>query len=121
MESAKYQADAATAAFERADYESVLKMALPHATAGDPDAQCMLALLYQCGFAIDRNVLESERWLLIAAEQNHPVAWNNLGSLYSSKLPELKHHWDDAWTCYQKAKDLGFACAEPYPPPGIDR
>jgi len=116
MESSKYQAEAAMEAFEKTDYESVRKLALPHATVGDPDAQCMLALLYQCGLAVDRNVLEAERWLLLAAKQDHPLAWNNLGSLYASKLPELKPRWENAWACYQKAKDLGFACAEPYPP-----
>jgi hypothetical protein len=26
----------------------------------------------------------------MAAERGNPVAWNNLGSLYASKVPELK-------------------------------
>jgi hypothetical protein len=124
MDSAKYDSAETMNAFERAlnacgraDYESVLSMALPHAIQGDPDAQCMLSLLYQCDFGVDRNVLEAERWLLKATKQNHALAWNNLGTLYAMKLPELEHHWNDATECYEKAKQLGFNCAEPYPPP----
>jgi TPR repeat protein len=117
MESSKYIADNALDAFERKDYDLVLKLAMPHATKGNSDAQTTVALLYQCGFGVERNVLEAERWLLKAAEQNNPVAWNNLGTLYASKMPELQHRWSDAMKCYEKAKELGFNCAEPYPPP----
>ena len=29
----------------------------------------------------------------MAAERGNPVTWNNLGSLYASKVPELGHRW----------------------------
>jgi TPR repeat protein len=48
---------------------------------GNSDAQTTVALLYQCGLGVNRDVLEAERWLLMAAERGNPVAWNNLGSL----------------------------------------
>jgi TPR repeat protein len=117
MESSKYIPDNALDAFERKDYDLVVKLAMPHATRGNSDAQTTVALLYQSGLGVERNVLEAERWLLKATEQNNPVAWNNLGTLYASKLPELQHRWSDAMRCYEKAKELGFNCAEPYPPP----
>ena len=66
-------------AFERQDYERVLKLALPAAIDGNSDAQTTVALLYQCGVGVNRDVLEAERWLLMAAERDNPVAWNNLG------------------------------------------
>jgi hypothetical protein len=38
-------------AFERKEYETVLRMALPYAQAGNPDAQCTVALLYDAASA----------------------------------------------------------------------
>lgn len=61
MPFSEYNADAAFEAFARQDYETVLKLASPHAVAGNPDAQCMVAILHQCGFGVERNVLEAER------------------------------------------------------------
>jgi TPR repeat protein len=117
MNSSRYIPRDALEAFERADYELVLKLAMPSAIQGNSDAQTTVALLYQCGLGVNRDVLEAERWLLRAAESNNPVAWNNLASLYASKIPELRHRWDAAQECYEKAKQLGLNVAEPYPPP----
>jgi TPR repeat protein len=116
MELPKYNFDAALESFERSDYASVLELALPHAIQGDPDAQTMIALLYQGGLGVEQSALQAEQWLLKAAQQNHSVAWNNLGTLYASKLPELEHRWSHAAKCYERAKALGFDCADPYPP-----
>jgi FOG: TPR repeat, SEL1 subfamily len=116
MEAPKYIPNDALDAFERQDYELVLKLALPAAMDGNSDAQTTVALLCQSGLGVNRDVLEAERWLLRAAERGNPVAWNNLGSLYASKVPELMHRWDAAQECYEKAKQLALNVAEPYPP-----
>ena len=116
MESPKYNPSDALDAFECQDYELVLKLVLPAAMDGNSDAQTMVALLYEGGLGVNRDVLEAERWLLMAAERGNPVAWNNLGSLYASKIPELKHRWDAAQECYERAQKLGFKIAEAYPP-----
>lgn len=113
----EFNSDEAMDAFGRKEYDRVFEMTLPHAIAGNSDAQTQLSLLYQLGFGVKRDVLEAERWLLKAAEQNNAVAWNNLGTLYASQLPELRHHWNDAMECYQRAKELVLNVAEPYPPP----
>lgn len=112
----EYNFDSVSEALERKEYESVLQMALPHAKAGNADAQVMVSLLYEHGFGVAWDVLEAERWLLKAAEQDSAVAWNNLGTMYAMRHPELAHRWGDARRCYAKAKELGFNCAEPYPP-----
>jgi TPR repeat protein len=117
VNSSEFNSDEAMDAFERKEYDRVVEMTLPHAIAGNSDAQTQLSLLYQLGLGVKRDVLEAERWLLKATEQNNPVAWNNLGTLYASQLPELRHHWNDAMECYQRAKELGLNVAEPYPPP----
>ena len=111
-----YNPEHVSVAFGLKDYEAVLRMALPHAQAGNPDAQCTVALLYECGLGVSQNVLEAERWLVKAAEQNSCVAWHNLGTMYAMRHPELKDKWDAVLPCYQKAKELGLNVAEPYPP-----
>jgi len=119
MDPPKYIPSVALDAFERQDYELVLKLALPAATDSNSDAQTTVALLYQFGLGVNRNVLEAERWLLMAAGCGNPVAWNNLGSLYGSKVPELSHRWDAAEECYERARQLGLKVAEPYPPKSL--
>jgi TPR repeat protein len=117
VSSSEFNRDEAMDAFERKEYDRVVELTLPYAIAGNSDAQTQLSLLYQLGLGVKRDVLEAERWLLKAAEQNNPVAWNNLGTLYASHLTELRHHWNDATKCYERAKELGLNVAEPYPPP----
>jgi TPR repeat protein len=117
MESANYIPDDTLDAFAKKDYELVLRLAMPHAVIGNSDAQTTVALLYQCGLGVERDVLAAERWLLKAAEQNNPVAWHSLGTLYAIGYPELQHHSRDVSKCYEKAKELGLKVADPYPPP----
>jgi TPR repeat protein len=105
-----YDAEGTIEAFARKEYEFVLKTAMPHAMAGNPDAQGMVALLYQCGFGVERDVLEAERWYLMATAQNNALAWHNLGTLYFLRLSELEHRWPDAEKCWEKAYELGFDC-----------
>ena len=111
-----YDSDEILKAFERAEYEFVLRKAMPYALAGDPDAQCMIALLYSAGRGVRTDFLEAERWLMKAAAQNSALAWHNLGSLYAMKHPGLEERWSDAQKCWQRAADLGFDCVSPYPP-----
>jgi len=52
---------------------SYLENATPHAVAGNTDAQCTIASMYQCGFGVQRDFLEAERWLL--KQRNRLVPW----------------------------------------------
>jgi TPR repeat protein len=65
------------------DYTEVLRVALPRATTGNSDAQCMISLLEQCGFGVRKDLAEAEPWLLKADKQDRLLAWNNLGSLWA--------------------------------------
>jgi len=85
MTPADYNPNLALEAFEREDYQSAFELSLPYASAGNPDAQVMVACAYQTGLGVERDVLAAERWYRKAAAQNHVIAWNNLGSLYASK------------------------------------
>ncbi len=117
MIASEYNPDVVMAAFERRDYAFVLENAMPFAAAGNPDAQCMVSLLYQCGLGVEKDIDEAERWLLKAAEQDSALAWNNLGTLYTICDSGLCHSRERIKECYQRAKELGFNCADPYPPP----
>ncbi len=117
MKTSEYNFEAVLDAFQRKEYERVFQAALPFAISGNPNAQCMLSLLYQHGLGAGRDVREAEEWLLKAAAQNDAVAWNNLGSLYASCQSGLSRGPEAAKECYLKAKELGFHGATPYPPP----
>jgi uncharacterized protein len=108
-----YESEEVLKAFNRGDYGFVLKNAMPYALAGNPDAQCTIASLYEAGFGVQRDVLQAERWLLKATEQNSPLAWHNLGTLYAMKHPGLEHRWGEAQRCWQRAKERGFSCGDP--------
>ena len=112
----KYDYEAAFKLFDHKDFEAVMRLALPHATAGDSDAQCMLSLLYQLGLGVEQDFHKAEEWLIRASKQNSPVAWNNLASLYAGRFPGLSRGPEAASECYKRAKELGFDCATPYPP-----
>jgi TPR repeat protein len=112
-----YNYDDVLDAFTRGDYAYVLRIALPAAMAGNSGAQSTISLLYQCGYGLPQDLIEAERWLLRATEQDDAVAWNNLGTLYMLGWPGLPRNKEKALECYLKAKELGFDCAHPYPPP----
>jgi uncharacterized protein len=111
-----YNPQAVMDALERRDYELVLREAFQYASAGNPDAQCMVSLLYRCGYGVERDLAKAEEWLLRATAQNHALARNNLGTLYAIGGEGLSQGIDKAQECYVQAKELGFNCAEPYPP-----
>jgi TPR repeat protein len=97
-----YNPEAVMNAFERRDYDSVKREAFPYATAGNPAAQCMVSLLYQCGSGVERDLTKAEAWLLRA--------------LYAIAGEGLSQGIEKSHECYVRAKELGFDGAEPYPP-----
>jgi hypothetical protein len=77
----QYNFEKALVLLEAKQYRELLDYVLPYATAGNADAQVQMGFLYSVGFGVMCDVREAERWLLKAAEQDHPLAWNNLGTL----------------------------------------
>ena len=82
--------------------QELLEYVLPYANAGDADAQVEMGFLYSTGTGVPRDLSEAERWLMKAAEQDHPLAWNNLGTLFQER------DQDKAKQCYRRAVELGF-------------
>jgi TPR repeat protein len=117
MKTSEYNFEAVLDAFQRKEYERVFQVALPFAISGDPNAQCMLSLLYQHGLGVGRDVREAEEWLLKATAQNDAVAWNNLGSLYASCQSGLSRGPEAAKECYLKRKSWVSTAPLPIRPP----
>jgi TPR repeat protein len=111
-----YNSDTAADAFQAKAYDRVLQLALPHAEAGNPDAQCTMSLMYQGGLGVHRDLREAERWLLLATAQDSAAAWNNLGTLYICAGQELSNQHKSPYECFLEAKRLGFVTGDPYPP-----
>ena len=103
-----YDFEYAWALFKGKDFAKAREYVRPRANERNSNAQCMMGYLCEHGFGASRDVLEAERWLRKAAEQNNAVAWNNLGTLLLGKGENEK-----AKACYRKAVELGFTMAAP--------
>jgi TPR repeat protein len=100
---------------QRGEWDKAFEAAMQHAMSGNSDAQCQIAFLLEVGLGVQRNGAEAELWYRKAADQGNPVAWNNLGTFYATQGDRQR-----ARECYLRAKELGFNCAHPYPPPFLD-
>jgi uncharacterized protein len=101
----RYDFERALVLLEAKQYRELVQYVLPYATAGDADAQVQMGFLCSFGFGVVSDVEEAERWLLKAAEQDHPLAWNNLGTLLHDSDKERSRE------CYRRAVELGFTAA----------
>ena len=72
----------ASAAYERGDYATALRLYRPLAENGDPDAQINLANMYFDGNGVLQDYAESVKWYMAAADQGSADARIALGFLY---------------------------------------
>jgi TPR repeat protein len=107
----EYDFAAVTAAIMEADYVTAMRLVLRHAQSGNSDAMCALALLYDAGWGVPRDLEKAKQWLIKAAEQGNAVAWNNLGAYYAQEGRKQMAH-----QCFERAKELGFNLGPSYPP-----
>ncbi|MCG8317127.1 MAG: caspase family protein [Pseudomonadales bacterium] len=73
-------------AFDRADYATALKIWLPLADAGDPEAQTYVGEIFEKGLGIKPDYNAAAQWYTKAAQQNFSRAQINLGNLYEKGL-----------------------------------
>ncbi|MFK7996830.1 MAG: caspase family protein [Granulosicoccus sp.] len=73
-------------AFDRANFATALKIWLPQAEKGDPDAQTYVGEIYEKGLGLQADPVVAAQWYLKAADQGHSRARINLGYLYESGL-----------------------------------
>lgn len=103
-----YDFELAFALLEKKNFDEAWKYAFPHASAGDSNAQCLVAFLCENGLGTTLSLREAELWLCKAAEQDNPIAWNNLGTFWAGR-----GEWEKSRHCYRRAVELGFTMASP--------
>jgi uncharacterized protein len=108
MSSGHYDADQVLRLFSAGAYQDVYEIAVPFAEAGNPDAQCMLALLYQLGMGVPQDGAKAVRWYERAASQSHPVALNNLGTIYFQGMAGVPPDREMGLKYYKQAHACGF-------------
>ena len=95
------------AAFEAGNYAEALQILLPLAESGNPEAQFSVGCIYDPIFGIQGDATKAISWYRQAAELGHPIAQNNLATLYlHEKNVEQAIKW------YHKAAELGFPFAQ---------
>jgi TPR repeat protein len=70
-------------AYQRGDYARALAQFRPLAERGKPQAQTVLATMYERGLGVDRNIRAAIRWYSRAAAQNDTEAMYGLGRIYA--------------------------------------
>lgn len=73
-------------AYDRADYRTALKVWLPQAEAGDPEAQNYVGQIYEKGLGLEEDHQSAAYWYEKSAEQGFSEAQINLGYLYEKGL-----------------------------------
>ena len=72
--------------FDRSNYATALKIWLPQAKAGDPEAQTYVGEIFEKGLGIEADYAIAASWYKKAADQGHSRAQINLGYLYEGGL-----------------------------------
>ena len=105
MSQITYQFDTVVSLLKAKEFARLVEYVRTFAESGVSDAECELGNMYLCGQGVPVDPVEAERWLTKAAQQNNPIAWNNLGTLYSHCDVEKSRR------CYNRAFELGFVSA----------
>jgi hypothetical protein len=72
--------------FDRANYQTALKVWMDSASAGDPEAMNYVGEIYLKGLGIDPNYPEAQKWFQQAADKGNNRAKINLGYMYEEGL-----------------------------------
>ncbi len=73
-------------AYDRANYQTALKIWLPAAEKGDPEAQNYVGEIYEKGLGTEPDYTKAAEWYAKAAAQGYQRAQINLGHLYEQGL-----------------------------------
>ena len=82
-----------SAAYERGDYATALRLLRAPAEAGNADAQLLLGIMYQDGEGVPKDAALAAQWIRKAAEQDNATAEFALGVMYHQAMGVPK---DDA-------------------------
>jgi hypothetical protein len=102
--------------YQAGDHAGAARLALQAAEAGNPLAQCRLAMMYK-GDGVSANVAAAVHWLKAAAAQGEPAAEDLLGTVYEyGRSPAhnygIPDDWDTAAKLWQASASQGWMNAE---------
>lgn len=90
-------------AYDRADYQTALRVWLETAESGDAEAQYYVGEIYERGLGTEPDYAKAAEWYKRAAEQGYSQAQINLGFLYEKGLGGLEQDGRQALEWYRKA------------------
>jgi len=103
--------DAATA-YKNRDFPTALKLWQPLAEEGNPAAESGLGILYENGFAVEKDPAQAVVWFRKAAEQNDAEAEYRLGERYVQGSGGLPHDVAQGLSLMMKAADQGHVISQ---------
>ena len=77
------ESEAGYAAYQKADYQTALRLLRPLADQGDPRAETTLGVMYDEGHGVPQDDAEALKWYRRAAERGYAQAQFNLGVMYA--------------------------------------
>jgi TPR repeat protein len=95
--------------FDSGDYARAFATLMPIAESGEPEAQCLIANMYQGGYGVEKNIITSIQWYEKSANQGYGVASNNLGEIFFAGEDTIPSDKEKAVFWYKKAEQQGFA------------
>jgi uncharacterized protein len=101
----------ATAAYDRGDYATALRLLRPLADQGNAIAQSNLGRMYDKGQGVPQDFAEAVKWYRKAADQGLAIAQNVLGFMYD-KGQGVPQDYAEAIKWFRKAADQGNAIAQ---------
>jgi len=104
--------DAVQAAYQKGDYETVLRLGHPLAEQGDARAQSILGLVHYRGRGgVPQNLDEAAKWFRQAGNQDDATAQFYLGLMYAEGRG-VPQNYAEAARWYRLAADRGDATAQ---------
>lgn len=99
------------AAAEAGDFATALAEWAPLAEEGDARAQFNMAVLYDNGYGVEKDLAEAAKWFRLAAEQGLAMAQFNLGYMYATGQG-MERDIKEAAIWYWRAADQGLPVAQ---------
>jgi TPR repeat protein len=102
----------ATAAYERGDNTTALRLFRSLADQGNANAQAFLGLMYESGDGVPQNHIEAVKWYRKAALQGHTYAQRDLAFIYYNGAEGVPQNYAEAARWFRDAAEHGYGTAQ---------
>ncbi len=102
----------ADTAYNRRDYATALKLYMPLADAGNPEAQFSVGIMYSLGFGVARSPIEAARLWRLAAANGHARAAHLLAHYAVNGILDGQPNEAEAFRWDLLAAELGLPIAQ---------